>query len=29
MTKVKEVGRRRIQLLDELRNRRRYWEGGS
>ena len=24
--KVKEVGRRRTQLLDDLRNRRRYWE---
>jgi len=26
MTEVKAVGRRRIQLLDDLRNRRRYWE---
>ena len=26
MTYVKEVGRRRTQLLDDLRNRRRYWE---
>ena len=26
MTKVKGVGRRRIQLLDDLRNRRRYLE---
>ena len=26
MTEVKGVGRRRIQLLDYLRNRRRYWE---
>ena len=26
MTKVKGVGRRRTQLLDDLRNRRRYWE---
>ena len=26
MTEVEGVGRRRIQLLDELRNRRRYWE---
>ena len=26
MTEVKEVGRRRTQLLDDLRNRRRYWE---
>jgi hypothetical protein len=26
MTEVKEVGRRRTQLLDYLRNRRRYWE---
>ena len=26
MAEVKGVGRRRIQHLDELRNRRRYWE---
>ena len=26
MTEVKRVGRRRTQLLDDLRNRRRYWE---
>ena len=26
MTEVKGVGRRRIQLLDHLRKRRRYWE---
>ena len=26
MTQVKGVGRRRIQLLDDLRKRRRYWE---
>jgi hypothetical protein len=26
ITEVKGVGRRRIQLLDDLRNRRRYWE---
>ena len=26
MTKVKRVGRRRRQLIDELRNRRKYWE---
>ena len=26
LTEVKGVGRRRIQLLDDLRNRRRYWE---
>ena len=26
MTEVKGVGRRRTQLLDDLRNRRRYWE---
>ena len=26
MTEVKGVGRRRTQLLDYLRNRRRYWE---
>ena len=26
MTEVKEVGRRRTQLLDNLRNRRRYWK---
>jgi hypothetical protein len=26
MTKVKGVGKRRKQLLDDLRNRRRYWE---
>ena len=26
MTEVKWVGRRRTQLLDDLRNRRRYWE---
>ena len=26
MTEVKGVGRRRTQLLDELRKRRRYWE---
>ena len=26
MTEVKEVRRRRTQLLDDLRNRRRYWE---
>ena len=26
MTEVKGVGRRRIQLLDDLRNRRKYWE---
>ena len=26
MTKVKGVGKRRTQLLDDLRNRRRYWE---
>jgi len=26
MEKVKGVGRRRTQLLDDLRNRRRYWE---
>ena len=26
MTEVKAVGRRRKQLLDELRNKRRYWE---
>jgi hypothetical protein len=26
MTEVKGVGRRRIQLLGDLRNRRRYWE---
>ena len=25
-TKVKGVGRRRTQLIDDLRNRRRYWE---
>ena len=31
MTEVKGVGRRRTQLLDDLRNRRRYWgaKGGS
>jgi hypothetical protein len=27
MTEVKEVGRRKTQLVDDLRNRRRYWEG--
>jgi hypothetical protein len=26
MTEVKGVGRRRTQLLDDLRNRRTYWE---
>ena len=26
ITQVKGVGRRRTQLLDDLRNRRRYWE---
>ena len=26
MTEVKVVGRRRTQLIDDLRNRRRYWE---
>jgi hypothetical protein len=26
MTELKGVGRRRTQLLDDLRNRRRYWE---
>ena len=26
MTEVKGVGRRRTQLLDDLRNRRKYWE---
>jgi hypothetical protein len=26
MTEVKAVGRRRTQLLDDLINRRRYWE---
>jgi hypothetical protein len=26
MTEVKGVGRRRTQLLDDLKNRRRYWE---
>ena len=26
MTEMKGVGRRRTQLLDDLRNRRRYWE---
>ena len=26
MTEVKKVGRRRTQLLDDLKNRRRYWE---
>jgi hypothetical protein len=26
MTEVKGVGRKRTQLLDDLRNRRRYWE---
>ena len=26
MTKVKGVGRRRTELLDNMRNRRRYWE---
>ena len=26
MTEVRGVGRRRTQLLDDLRNRRRYWE---
>jgi hypothetical protein len=26
MTELKGVGRRRTQLLDVLRNRRRYWE---
>ena len=26
MMEVKEVGRRRTQLLDDLRNRRKYWE---
>ena len=26
MTEEKGVGRRRTQLLDDLRNRRRYWE---
>ena len=26
MTEVKGVGRRRTQLLDDLRNKRRYWE---
>jgi hypothetical protein len=26
LTEVKGVGRRRTQLLDDLRNRRRYWE---
>ena len=26
MTEVKGVGRRRTQLLDDLSNRRRYWE---
>jgi hypothetical protein len=26
MTEVNGVGRRRTQLLDDLRNRRRYWE---
>jgi hypothetical protein len=26
MTKVKGVGGRRTQLLDDVRNRRRYWE---
>ena len=26
MTEVKAIGRRRTQLLDDFRNRRRYWE---
>jgi hypothetical protein len=26
---MKGIGRRRAQLLDDLRNRRKYWEGGS
>ena len=26
MTKVKRIGRRRTQLLEDLRNRSRYWE---
>ena len=26
MTELKGVGRRRAQFLDDLRNRRRYWE---
>ena len=26
MTEVKEVRRRKTQFLDDLRNRRRYWE---
>jgi hypothetical protein len=26
MTKVEGVGRRRTQLIDDLRNRRKYWE---
>ena len=26
MTEVKEVGRKKTQLLNDLRNRRRYWE---
>ena len=26
MTEVKGVGRRKTQVLDDLRNRRRYWE---
>ena len=26
MTEVKGIGRRRTQLFDDLRNRRRYWE---
>ena len=26
MTEVKRIGRRRTQLPDDLRNRRRYWE---
>jgi hypothetical protein len=26
MTEVKGVGRRRTQLVDDLRNRRKYWE---
>jgi hypothetical protein len=26
MTEIKVVGRRRTQLLEDMRNRRRYWE---
>ena len=26
MTEVKEIGKRRTQLLDDLKKRRRYWE---